>query len=193
MFNEFNGFAAFIGGISMIIQETNYTCLDDEFKYTLRKSDFTEEEKNRFKNYTNLCLRFLLSATEQNFTKETCFNSDVVMAKNDTGVSCGYYELTLNFNDTTNYKFNTCFLFNDDIIENKNLGYIIKQQMGFLANAKSSDLKKVMTDFTMEFTNSKGKTLEYSSLSDEFADKDNSYALNLVICKYLLLLFLVLI
>ena len=198
MIKEYDGFSFFGTGYEpkCITQELNFTCSDGSFDYTAKKSDYTEEEKKIFRTSENLCLRFMLVATKENATKNACYNSILATAGNDTGVSCGFYEITLNFNDSTSYKYNTCFLFNDDILQNKKIGYLIKFYFGYWTVSKSSVLEKELSYFKLKFSNSKSKDVIYDSLTDEViidnTDNNSQYYLNFIYYIYLLLLIIIL-
>lgn len=177
----------------IIRQEIEINCEDGNLNLLMRKSDYTDEEKNKFKSKSH-CLRFLFGVTEEEANKETCFDSILSTVSQDSGVSCGFYEITLNFNDGTNTNFNSCCIFNDDIIENKNIGYWTKWMMYRLTLNKSNKMGKQLSNFKMAFTNSKGKTLLYDSSTDIVTDSDSkSVSSYLGACRYIFFLIFLLI
>ena len=64
-----------------------------------------------------------------NLTKEICFNSILSTVGKNKGVSCGYFNVTVYFTDNTQENKERCFLFNDDILKNKNIGLITKMEI----------------------------------------------------------------
>ena len=81
---------------------------DGNFDFSYASKDYTEEQINKFKS-DNYCLRTLYKELlPANITKETCFNSQLATTGN-SGISCGYYEMKLYFNDNTEGDFKGCY------------------------------------------------------------------------------------
>jgi hypothetical protein len=148
------------------------TCQDGVLSMTYNLNDFTEEEKDRFKS-DNLCLRFFMDDTEKVTDENTCYDSIVATANENSGISCGYYEYTLYFLDDSSEKFKTCFLFNDDIIKNKSMGYWTKMTSLSNSMSKSVEFEKALSHYTISFSNSKGNNLIYDSTTDTVIDGDS--------------------
>ena len=146
-------------------QEMKMSCGDGDLSMVYNLNDFTEEEKARFKS-DNLCMRFFMNDTEKVVDENTCYDSIVATANEGSGISCGFYDHTLYFSDNTSEKFNTCFLFNDDIIKNKNMGFWIKMITFSNSMRKSVELEKLLSHYTVSFSKSKGKNLIYDSTTD---------------------------
>ena len=194
VFKEYYGFNMFATPYesNIITSLLNFTCKDGSIDYFYNKSDYTEEEQQLFKS-DNYCLRFMFSKTKENATKSACFNSILPTAKKDSGVSCGYYEINLVFNDSTTENIKTCFWFNDDMIKNRKMEFWTKYMLNYYIFSKAKSSKKALSHYEIDLSNSKGKTLRYNSLSDQI-DEENpvsgfSYLFS---CRYLLILFIIL-
>ena len=98
------------------------SCGDGDLSMVYNLNDFTEEEKARFKS-DNLCMRFFYNSTEKVTDENTCYDSIVATANEDSAISCGYYEYTLYFVNGTSEKLKTCLLFNDDMVKIKILDF----------------------------------------------------------------------
>ena len=164
---EFSGFNIFSYdvGIEFNHLEYEFTCKDDSLNMRIYKENYTEAEKAAFKS-DNLCMRYFMGKTGEEITPKKCYDSTVATAKEGSGVSCGYYEYTLNFEDGNSTKFNTCFLFNEDFAKNKNIGLWTKMLSISTAKNKASRLEKKLLSFQMSFSNSKGNNLIYDSVTD---------------------------
>ena len=147
--------------------EMNYTCPDGKLDFSLDQKEFTQEEKEKY-NDKNHCLYYYGRGEEIlkiNITKETCFNAILSTAGNSE-VSCGFYETKLYFEDKTTESFPRCFLFNDDIFTNKNMGFFIKSFIADYAISYSGEFRKGLSKFQITMTNSKGKSATYDSETD---------------------------
>ena len=154
-------------------EETDYNsrasdikCKDGDLYIEINKDDYSNEEKENFKS-ENHCLRFFYSGKEEEITEDICYNSEVVTAKEGSGISCGFYEFTLNLVNGTSKQFKTCYLFNDDIVKTKNMGYWTKM---FSINFGFLKLGKDLYNYRVFFSNSKGNTLIYDSSTDTVID-----------------------
>ena len=157
---------------NIISQDIQISCKDDNIQMFASRDNFTQEEKERFKS-DKLCIKFFLSDAEEDINNTTCFDSIVATAGKNSGVSCGFFEFTLNFDDNTNSHFNTCLLFNDDIIKNKNIGYWTKLFSLSSSMEKTVKLGKSLSSFMITFSNSKGNKLKYDSSTDKIIDGDS--------------------
>ena len=145
-------------------------CEDGDLYIEISKDDYSNEEKENFKS-ENHCLRFfyswIYSGNEEEITEDICYNSEVVTANEGSGISCGFYEFTLNLVDGTSEKFKTCYLFNDDIVKTKNMGYWSKM---FSINVGLMKTRFNLFNYRVSFSNSKGNTLIYDSSTDTVID-----------------------
>ena len=165
------------------------TCQDGNYSLIMDDRDYSEEEKTIY-NSENYCLKYFdRHYSGENITKETCFNSLLATPEN-SGISCGFFEFKLNFYDSTNGNYKTCFLFNEDIIKNKNIGFFTK----YLATKFSIDLaknqNKELLNYQLTITDSKGRNFIY-----DFSEPSNAdiYLSKFISFKFLYILLLILI
>lgn len=197
MLKEYFGFQMFVGGresenIENISNEYKITCQDGNFNFKVESQDYTEEEKKKFNN-TNHCFNFDRDQPYKNPDKETCLNSILSTAGKGSGVSCGYFKYEINFNDSTTGNGSLCFLFNENIIKNKNIGFMMKQLLTALINNKAIRQEKELSNFKLIGTNSKGSSFTYYSSNDNFIVNGDSNYQRFLGYNYLLLIFLFLI
>ena len=148
------------------------SCQDEDLIMKYNESDYTEKEKARFKS-DNLCMRFFYNSTEKVIDENTCYDSIVATANEDSAISCGYYEYTLYFLNGTSEKLKTCLLFNDDMVKNKNFGFWNRMYSLFNVMVKASEFNKTLSHYRISFSNSKGNNLIYDSETDTIIDGDS--------------------
>ena len=156
------GFSMFKDNLTSSSYE--FECPDGKLAYKYEDKNYTIEEHKKFKSQ-NHCLNYY-NRMSISITKETCYKADLATTGN-SGVSCGYYEFDMKMSDNSNYKFQTCFLFNDDIIATKNLGYLKKQMGEDVALRVAIENEKELSSYKMTGTNSKNKCFIYDSVNDE--------------------------
>ena len=123
-----------------------------------------KKKKTRFKS-KNYCLQYGFGDYEQeNITNKVCHNAILAIAVN-SGISCGYSELKINFGDGSIINYKACILFNDDILINKNLGLWTKMMAEELIKMANTD-KKEIVNYKLTATNYKGKYFTYDSLTN---------------------------
>ena len=142
---------------------SDFECSDGKLNFKYYLSDFTEEEKVKFKSQKH-CLKINAEYTEA-ITKDICYKADLATAGN-SGASCGFYEFDIIFGDKSKIKHQTCFLFNDDIRTTKNLGYSIKQMAEMEAVKVAGQQQKELSSYQMIGTNSKEKSFKNYSVND---------------------------
>ena len=161
---------------------------DGNFGFSYASKDYTEEEIGKFKS-DNYCLRTLYKELRPaSITKETCFNSQLATTGN-SGISCGYYEMKLYFNDNTEGDFKGCYLFNDDTLKNKNVGFLFKKNSEDYSTMAADEAKKEVSHYKITMTNKEGKYFSYNSL-DDTVTTDSAKFLHF---KFIILLVLILI
>lgn len=166
--------------------EYDYSCLDGNYSFNFNSQDYTKYEKEIF-NYSNHCLRTLIKDLRpKNITTEMCFNSKLATTGN-TGISCGFYEMKLYFNDSTVGDCKICFLFNEDILKNKNVGVIFKQISESLSSTEADQSKKELSYYQITMINQNGRYFRYNSLDDTVTIDNLANFIN-----YSYLLFLIL-
>ena len=172
--------------------EYEYTCKDGKFGFKVDTTEYSVEEKRRYKN-ENLCMRFFdEDYPKESITKETCFNSILGITDNST-ISCGFFEFTLNFKDRTNGNYKTCFPISEDTIKNKNIGFLIKYIAEVEANNAAVNQNKELINYKLTITNSKGEYFNYDSSKDSYYANADVYLSKFISFKFLYMLLLILI
>ena len=161
MTKEYMGFNIFSNNETHFPSDILYNCSDGDLNIKVDLNSYSEEEKAKFKK-DNHCLNYMMPGKGKSFNKETCYNSTLATTGN-SGVTCGYYEYTLKFNDSTSYNFSSCFLFNEDIIKTNNLGYYTKYVSIIVANRMISEKGKELSSYQFTATDSKGNSFNYDS------------------------------
>ena len=156
------GFSMFKDNLTSSSYE--FECPDGKLAYKYEDKNYTIEEHKKFKSQ-NHCLNYY-NRMSISITKETCYNA-ILSTTGNSGVSCGYYEFDMKMTDNSNYKFQTCFLFNDDIITTKKLGFLKKQMGEDVALRVAIENEKELSSYKMTGTNSKNKCFIYDSVNDE--------------------------
>ena len=178
--------------------ESNYTCLDGNLEFKAEAKDYNEEEKEKFKSQ-NHCLKH--SFFTNDLSKETCYKS-ILSSVGNAGVSCGHYEIKVNYIDgkTDNYK--TCFFFKDNTLETKNMGFWVKEKIEEHSAGRAEELRTKVSDYQIIASNSKGQSFIYFSLNDTIiegkggsdgSDGNDGTTAKFLYIKYLLLLISLLI
>ena len=109
-------------------------------------------------------------------------------------ISCGYAEFQLNFDDNTTNVYNTCILFNEDILTTKNIGLWTKMTAEDDVNQEAGKYEKVVSSYTMTVTNTKGNYYTYYSSNDTVIVGEQNKGNNskfLGVNLFLLILFLI--
>ena len=191
IFKEAIGYNLFHSGDGTNVNSfsMDYKCEDGDLHIEINNDNFTEEEKKKFKS-DNLCLRFFYSGVEEEVTEDICYNSEVATAKEGSGISCGFYEFTLNLVNGTSEQFKTCHLFNDDIVKTKNMRFWTKMFSIRMGLAESGN---GLSNYRVSFSNSKGNTLIYDSSTDTIYDPSSGGSSKFISYRYLSLLSLLLI
>ena len=167
---------------------SDFECPDGKLNVKYDINDFSDVEKEKLKSQKH-CLKYY-SGYSGAITKDICYKADLATTEN-SGVSCGYYEFDIIFEDNSKVKHQTCFLFNDDIITTKNLGYPIK----YIAESEAVKIAvkegKELSSYQMTGTNSKEKNFVYYSLSDTVNTNDSTMPnISFINNIYILLLIL---
>ena len=188
---EFFGFSAFKNknpGNVNFLEKFNFSCNDGSLPLEFNISDYSDAQKIEF-NDTNYCLNY---SSEIKVDKETCYNAKVTQS----GIFCGYYDFVLELKDGNTTKFNTCFLFNDDIVKNKNMGFFTKFISEFTSFSEAKRLGKELSKYKLTFSRKDGKTVKYDSATGTVEieeDKGNDNSGKMLGLKYLILIIALLI
>ena len=194
MIKEYFGFNKFMNEEKStdISDEYYYTCQDGSFNFKVDFADYTNEEIKKY-NDINHCFNFDRDEPYKPADKETCFNSILATAEKDSGVSCGFFEYQINLNDSTTRNYSLCFLFDEEIIENKNIGFMMKQLLTIIANKVAVSEEKELSDYKITGTNYKGSSFTYYFSNDNFIVDGEPNYYKFLEYKYLFLIFLFLI
>ena len=164
----------------------NFECADGKISYQYESKNYTDKEQEKLKSPQH-CLSHYNK--KESTSKSTCFNSVVATAGN-SGVSCGYYEFDLIMTDNSTAKYQTCFLYNDDIRTTKNMGYLIKQMAESVAVREAINREKILNKYIMKGVNNQGKYFIYESLNDTVSTPPGSDGAKFLSNKFALLLIL---
>ena len=166
--------------------EKHFECNDGKVWFNFRKEELTEKEEELIQS-NNYCLRFIYSNNTQiQPKKEECYNSVLTDKSQELGLKCGYYEFKIELNNNQFVEYKTCFIWNDDIITNNSLGYLIKSNIESLAIL--NNINNDVSEYVVRFSKSNDKIYKYASATDNIIEEIN-YS-NILSFKYLLILFL---
>ena len=173
MTKEIGGYELFSNSSMLMTNYYDFTCQDGNLNYVYEPDNYTVEEKEIFKS-SNHCLYYKgIEYSQENITQHICYNADLAISK-DSRVSCGYYEFKLNFQDASTDNYKACFLFNEDILTTKNLGFWTKVNVEeIVANAESKK-GKYYTSYQFKATDSKGQYFIYYSINDSVITSTDS-------------------
>jgi len=174
---EYIGFSIFSDNKEYISYE--FECPDGKFNFTYTKKNYTDDDQKKFKSAKH-CMKYF-NLKSGSITKENCYQADLATTGNSK-VSCGYYEFDITMTDGSKTNYQTCFLFNEDIRNTLNFGYLVKQMAEDVAVSKAIDNGKELSSYKMTGTNSGGSSYVYDSLTDKLS---SSKFLN---CRILLLI-----
>ena len=194
MIKEFYGFHFFVmeNRTENASFEYEYHCSDGNYTFGYASQDYSEEQKKIFKSI-NYCLRPLINEYRPpEITQETCTNSQLATTGN-TGISCGYYEMKLYYNDSTVGDYKSCFLFNEDTLKNKNAGALFKQNSEYYSKLEAGRAKKELSYYQITITNPKGRYFKYNSLDDTVTVDNNTDSAKFLDYRYILIFILILI
>ena len=188
--NEYYGAAHLLNGQTDIsVDEKHFECQDGKAMFTINSDYFNEEEKEVIKS-NNYCLRFIFNNSKIQPNQDDCFNSILTNKSHEVGLKCGYYEFDIQLtNRKVNYK--TCFIWNDDIAENKTLGYLIKSNIELFAISNSGNTD--VSDYVVRISKSKDKIYKYDSITGNVVEENitsNCLFLSFKFLPILMLLYL---
>ncbi len=174
---EYIGFSIFSDNKEYISYE--FECPDGKFNFTYTKKNYTDDDQKKFKSAKH-CMKYF-NLKSGSISKENCYQADLATTGNSK-VSCGYYEFDITMTDGSKTNYQTCFLFNEDIRNTLNFGYLVKQMAEDVAVSKAIDNGKELSSYKMTGTNSGGSSYVYDSFTDKLS---SSKFLN---CRILLLI-----
>ena len=160
IWKEYMGFSAFKNrnpGNVNNYEKFNFSCNDGYLPLEFNIKDYSDSQKVLF-NDTNYCLNYTSSSKVD---KETCYNANV----SQSGIFCGYYDFILELNNSNTKNFNTCFLYNDDIVKNKNIGFITKFVTELMSLKVANSSGHELLNYKLTFSRKGGKTVKYDSAS----------------------------
>ena len=166
-------------------EKVNFTCNDGNLPFEFNIKDYSEAQKVEF-NDSNYCLNY---SSGIKVDKETCYNAKVTQS----GISCGYFDLQLVLNNSNPMNFNTCFLFNDDIVKNKNIGFITKYLSDMTSLSEAKSLGKELLSYKLTFSRKDGKTVKYDSSTGEVKIEGEDNSGKMLGLKYMILIIALLI
>ena len=181
---EYFGHTLINDGLSSIVYD--FDCADGKISFQYESKNYTDKEQEKLKSPQH-CLNHYNK--KESTSKSTCFNS-VVAAAGNSGVSCGYYEFDLIMTDNSTAKYQTCFLYNEDIRTTKNMGYLIKQMAENIADREAINREKILNKYIMKGVNNQGKYFIYESLNDTVSTPPGSDGAKFLSNKFALLLIL---
>ena len=158
---EYIGFALFNDGQQYISYD--FECPDGKFGFKYETKNYTTGEQEKFKDQ-NHCLKYFNEKPES-IKEDTCYNAKLATTGN-SNVTCGYYEFDIIMTDNSTTKYQTCFLYNDDIRTTKNMGNLIKQMAENVAVMAAIYKEKELLSYQMTGTNSENKYFIYYSVND---------------------------
>ena len=185
MFKEYLGSTLYMASAITIddnyYQEWNLSCKDGEIDKVIKSDDFNDEEKKIFQT-DDYCLKYTKYDKENEVKKNDCFGYKLVTR--NPSLSCGYYDIEINYEDKTKDNAKLCFMFNDDMIKNKNPGFVIR---AVIANTINNITNKEINNYKFTSTNSKGKILKYDSTTNKIENSKSSLS-NFFSLKYLIII-----
>jgi hypothetical protein len=181
----------------------NYKCKDGELSFRYGYDTYTEEEIKILRSekhclvYSNSYITYY-DYLDRMPSKEDCFNADLLQSTKDTGISCGFIEIHLNFQSGKKLNFNTCNLFNPEMAETRKLDKESNNLYQSIVQKISNDQGEILIDYKIELSDSNGKKMNYNSLTGQIedsivssAEEKESNSQIVKISKYLLLLFII--
>ncbi len=178
--------------------ESNYTffqgeCQNGKINFSEEDIQYTEDDKKILKS-NNHCLYYHYKVLSKELvnSKDTCLNADLLKSSEDLGIECGYYEFTI-YNEIIGEKtIKTCYLFNPEIIKNKNIDDGNKYIFNRIASELSGDGK--FSSYTFDIHYSNEVSFSYDSKTNELSEISEKDSSNILyIYKHIFLLFLFLI
>ena len=214
MMNEMNGFFRY--GFGFNEEETNYsfnqtyTCKDGSVK-TSYNFEYTKNEEKILSSKTH-CLSYYFRYMDfenivydeekdifslKPVSSKECFNADLLQSSKDAGISCGYYEFKIKYEDGNSENFTTCFLVNPNFYKNGNFDFKTKSQFESFIFEFFADEENAIQNYIVQFSDSEGNSYIYDSsigkieLSEPFFnDNDSSSYINLNVIILFIFLFL---
>lgn len=190
---EYGGYYLFQNGSEIPMTDYFFDCSDGKLNYKFEQNNYSDEERKKYKS-KNYCLYYSNAEYEQeNITKEICHKA-IISIDGKSLISCGYAEFQLNFDDNTTNVYNTCILFNEDILTTKNIGLWTKMTAEDDVNQEAGKYEKVVSSYTMTVTNTKGNYYTYYSSNDTVIVGEQNKGNNskfLGVNLFLLILFLI--
>ena len=214
MLNEQFGFFKYGFGFNEE-EETNYsfnqtyTCKDGSVE-TSYKFEYTKNEEKILSSKTHCLSYYIRHMDLENIvydeekdifylkpvSSKECFNADLLQSSKDAGISCGYYEFNINYEDGNSEKYTTCFLFNPNFYKNGDFDFNTKSQFDSFIEF-FQDEENAIQNYIVQFSDSEGNSYTYDSsigkieLSEPFYnDNDSSSYINLNVIILLIFLFL---
>ena len=195
MMNEMNGFFRY--GFGFNEEETNYsfnqtyTCKDGSVK-TSFNFEYTKNEEKILSSKTH-CLSYyfrliymeniLYDEEKDKFylnpvSSNECFNADLLQSSKDAGISCGYYEFKINYEDGNSEKFTICYLVNPNFYKNGEFDSQTKSELESFILYINRQNGEYSQSYEATFSDSQGNTYVYNSLTGKIESSTTSNSSN---------------
>ena len=140
--------------------EINFDCNDGVFNKKFFISDYNSDEISIL-NSDEHCLQY--HNTDGYATEDKCLNSKIMKHSVNVGLTCGYYEYHVNFNDGRSSTYRVCNIFDRNIYNTKKFDNYSKEDIEeFLYSSLGLDYES----FNVHITGVKNKTLIYYSFNN---------------------------
>ena len=126
-----------------------YQCEDGNAELKIGFDTYTNEDIKTLKDEKH-CLRYRYYG-KYSIPKEDCFNAFLLKDSIDAGLTCGYFEYNIKYEDGSTESFKTCDIFNK---ESLNLGIIDENiKKGYEEYTVKMSGKKLLLSFEIKFVN----------------------------------------
>ena len=160
------------------IYKQEIKCKEKSTNLGININSFNNKEINDL-NSENHCLYYfsksISNGKKNKFSKEKCFNADLIQSSKDAGIECGFYNITLNFENGIIKNYQTCYLFNPDFINYNKFDFYSKINIETLIEAFIDEDKRngELISYKINISLSNEKSFTYNSIDEVIVENED--------------------
>ena len=175
-----------------------YECNDGTATYSYGYDTYSSTDIAIFES-GNHCLKYFYRYLYSDYydenlelksvSKNDCLNAQLTKTALDAGIKCGFYQFKINYIQGGSKTYQTCYLYNSNIISNGKLDEKTQSEISsFVSQIGYTEGDGPYSSYTTQFTDEQGNTYTFD-MTGEFAKEQQSNLLT--VTKYLYLMLII--
>ena len=170
-----------------------YECKDGTAEYKFGYETYSKEDLAIFDSGAHCLKYFYRYLYPENYdeegnlntvSKSDCQNGKLTEAASEAGVKCGFYQFKINFLTGSSKTYQTCYLYNSNIINNGKLDEKTQSEISSMIMHVAYEDGGMYSTYTTEFTDESGTTYTF----DMTGAISKQYSSLLKVSKYLIIM-----